>query len=206
MTQLVCQIALVATSTSGCSETTRTARRARAPPRDAQQLGGLFEVGNLGGGLALGGVERLFGAVDPDHGHARFDARRHVVVVAGRHVHPAALAAHAPRALGEVGRVGLVGADLLGGDDEVEVGRDVAAGLAEELVIDVGQQAQFVFLGELGQLDVGLLERLPALDRVGQKARARGLQLPSPGVLPPRSRYGAAPRRRARRSLPRSRG
>ena len=75
------------------------------------------------------------------------------MVVAGGDVHPPLLAADAPGALGEVGEVGLVGAHLLGGDDEVEVDRDVAAGLAEQLVVDVGEQAELVLLGELLQLD-----------------------------------------------------
>ena len=44
-------------------------------------------------------------------------------------VNPVALAAHAARELGEVRRVGLVGAHLLGGHDEVEDVRDVPARL-----------------------------------------------------------------------------
>jgi hypothetical protein len=54
----------------------------------------------------------------------------------------------------------------------------VPARLPEQLVVDVRQQAEFVFLGQLLQLRVGLLEGLPALHGVGQEARARGLQLP----------------------------
>jgi hypothetical protein len=53
-------------------------------------------------------------------------------------VDPAFLAADPPRALFEVDRVGLVAAHLLGGDDEVEFGAQVAAGDAEQLVVDVG--------------------------------------------------------------------
>ena len=96
-----------------------------------------------------------------------------VVVVARGDVHPAPLAADPALALGEMGRVGLVGADLLRGDDEVEVQRHVAPGLAQELVVDVRDQPDLVLLGDLRKLRVGLLERQPALDRVGQEARAR---------------------------------
>ena len=125
------------------------------------------------------GLERLLVAVDPDHRDLLLQARLDVVVVAGGDVDPALLAADPPLALGEVGRVGLVGADLLGGDDEVEVERDVAAGLAEQLVVDVGDQADLVLLGDLLQHRVGLLERRPALDRVGQEAGARRLERPA---------------------------
>jgi hypothetical protein len=55
-------------------------------------------------------------------------------------VHPALLAADPARALLEVRGVGLVGAHLLRGDDEVEVARDVAARLAQQLVVDVRDQ------------------------------------------------------------------
>ena len=53
-------------------------------------------------------------------------ARLDVVVVARRHVHPALLAADAALALLEVRGVGLVGAHLLRGHDEVEVERGCA--------------------------------------------------------------------------------
>jgi hypothetical protein len=66
-----------------------------------------------------------------------------------------------------MGGLGLVGADLLGGHHEVEVDRDVAAGLPQQLVVDVREQAELVLLGELLQLRVGLLEGFPALHRVG---------------------------------------
>src|SRR5206468_8754160 len=100
-------------------------------------------------------------------------------VVARGDVDPALLAPDPPGALGEVGRLGLVGPDLLGGHDEVEVRLDVAAGLAEELVVDVGDQAEAVLLAELVELDPGLLERGPPLDRVWEEARAGGLERPA---------------------------
>src|SRR6202035_4636629 len=93
-------------------------------------------------------------------------------------VNPALLRAQAPGALDEVGRVGLVGADLLGGYDEIEVHRYVPTGLAEQLVVDVGHEAELVQLGELGELCRGSLERLPALHRVGQEARAGRFEFP----------------------------
>src|SRR3954466_332101 len=129
----------VATRTSRCSETTRT-RPHRAPLRGAEKLRRVEEGLDLGRGLLLPGLELLLVPVDPDDGDLLLQARLDVVVVAGRDVHPPPLRADPPRALGEVGRVGLVGADLLGGDDEVEVVRDVAPGEAEELVVDVRDQ------------------------------------------------------------------
>ncbi len=89
---------------------------------------------------AIGRNINKYHAVDPDHRHLLLQAGLDVVVVARRDVHPALLRADAPGALGEVGGVGLVGAHLLGGDDQVEVQRDVSAGLAEQLVIDVRDQ------------------------------------------------------------------
>src|SRR4029077_6593092 len=121
---------LVMTSTSRWSEIAFTL--VRKGLGDAEQLGGLAQVAHFGGRFLLRGVEGLLVAVDPDDGHALFDARNHVVVVAGGHVHPAALAADAPGALGEVRGFGLVGAHLLGVDDEVEVDRAVAGGLAPQ--------------------------------------------------------------------------
>src|ERR1700691_1667162 len=98
---------------------------------DTQELGGLAQVRHFRRWLALRGVECLLVAVDPDDRDARLDARGYVGVMACRYVHPALLGAKAPRALDEVCRVGLVGADLLRGDDEVEIHRDVPACLAE---------------------------------------------------------------------------
>ena len=174
ITQLTCSSALVTTITSGCSEIARTPglRRRRAAWRPLCRLCtsavGFFCEDSSVSLLRLTQIT----------GNALFHAGHDVVVVAGGDVDPAALAAHAPRALGEVGRLGLVGADLLGGDDEVEVDRDVAARLPEQLVVDVREQAELVLLGQLLQLRVGLLEGLPALHRVGQEARARGLERP----------------------------
>jgi succinyl-CoA synthetase beta subunit len=78
-----------------------------------------------------------------------------------------------------VRRIGLIGAHLLGGDDEVEVEGQVAPRLAEQLVVDVGDEPRLELLGELRQLRVGLLERGPALDGVGQEAGARRLERPA---------------------------
>ena len=147
---------------------------------DAEQLGRLAQVRDLGGRLALAGVERLLVAVDPDHRDLGLHARLDVVVVARRDVHPALLAADPPRALVEVRRVGLVGADLLRGDDEVEVERDVAPRLPEQLVVDVGDQAELVLLARASRAARRVsLNGRPALDRVGQEARARGLERPA---------------------------
>jgi len=85
---------------------------------------------------------------------------------------------HSPSLRTIVRHVGLVGAHLLGGDDEVEVVRDVAPRLAQELVVDVRDEARLQVLDGLVELGVGLAKRRPALDAVGQEARAGGLQRP----------------------------
>ncbi len=87
---------------------------------------------------------------------------------------PALLAADPALALGEVRRVRLVGADLLGGDDEVEVERDVPARLAEELVVDVRDQADAVLLGDLLEDRVGLLEGGQRWTESGRKPEREG--------------------------------
>jgi hypothetical protein len=94
-------------------------------------------------------------------------------------VHPALLGADPALALLEVGGVGLVGADLLGGDDEVEVGLEVPARLAQQLVVDVRHEADLELLAEPLELRVGLLERRPARHRLGEEPGARGLQRPA---------------------------
>src|SRR4051794_3230689 len=168
---VVCQNALRSTMTSAWTLTTCTPALRRA-----EQLRRLGEVLDLGGRLLLARVELFLVAVDPHDRDLLLQARLDVVVVAGRDVHPALLRADPPRALGEVGRVGLVGAHLLGGDHEVEVERDVAAGEPEELVVDVRDQAGLELLAELLELRVGLLERRPALHGVREEAGARGLE------------------------------
>ncbi len=171
--QFVCQKRDVTTKTSGCSPTAFTAQAApssfAASRRVLTSAVGFFWLG----------VERLLGAVDPDHGDLGLQARLDVVVVAGADVDPALLAADPALGLLEVRGVRLVGAHLLGGHDEVEVGLEVPPRLAEQLVVDVRDQADLELLGEAVELRVGLLERRPALDRVGQEAGARGLERPA---------------------------
>src|SRR3954453_18938091 len=161
----------VATRTPACSPTTFTRL-------EAQELGRLEEVLHLGGRLLLAWLQRLLSPVDPDHGNLELHARLDVVVVAGRHVHPALLRPDSARTLVEVRRVGLVGANLLGGDDKIEVERDVPARLAEQLVVDVRDQAGVVAADELLQLRVGLLEVRPARHGVRQEARPARLERP----------------------------
>src|SRR5215213_7393405 len=134
--QVTCHIIDRQTTTSSCRLTTCMPR---ALP--LQQLQGLGEGLRLRRGLALVGLQRLLLAVDPDDRDLLLQARLDVVVVARRDVDPALLRADAPGALLEVRGVGLVGAHLLGGDDEVEVGGQVPARLAQQLVVDVRDQA-----------------------------------------------------------------
>src|SRR5579875_3833938 len=115
----------------------RERERAHAVLADAQQLHSLAQVCDLGVGLLLTRLKLLLAAVDPNHGDLALEARLDVVVVAGGDVHPPFLAADPSLTFDEVGGVRLVGAHLLGSHDEVEVERDVAAGLAEQLVVDV---------------------------------------------------------------------
>src|SRR5690349_6923200 len=121
----------IATMTSASRASTLTA--ATQP----EELEGVLERGDLFRRLLGAGLQLLAVAVDPDHRDLELHARLHVVVVAGGDVHPALLGADPPLALLEVRGVRLVGADLLGGDDEVEVQPEVTAGLAEQLVVDV---------------------------------------------------------------------
>src|SRR6188472_2293328 len=168
----------VATTASEWRVTTRT----RGGALRAEELGRLEEGLDLGRRLLGAGVELLLVAVDPDDRDLLLHARLDVVVVAGGDVDPALLAADAPRALLEVRRVGLVGADLLRGDDEVEVVGNVAARLAQQLVVDVPDEPRRELLAELRELRVGLLERRPALHRIRQEPGPRGLERP-PDVL-----------------------
>ena len=92
------------------------------------------------------------------------------MVVAGGDVDPTLLGADPALTFGEVGGIGLIGADLLSGDDEIEVERDVTPRLAEQLVVDVGDLADRVLLGHLHQGRIGLPKRLPAHHRIGQEA------------------------------------
>ena len=133
--------ALVTTSTSRVQRDGAHGCAARSG--DAEQLGRLLQV-RAPRRSASSGEESSVSLLRLTQitGHALFDAGHDVVVVAGGDVHPAALAAHAPRALGEVGGFGLVGAHLLRGHDEVEVDRDVPARLPEQLVVDVREQAR----------------------------------------------------------------
>src|SRR3954470_7547481 len=137
MVQVVWNAREIATTTSACSPTARTAGALRR----AEQLGRFEQRLHLGRGLLGPRLQLLLGAVDPDHRHLELQARLDVVVVARPDVHPALLGADAPLALLEVRRIGLVGAHLLRGDHEVEVGLEVPPREAQELVVDVGDQA-----------------------------------------------------------------
>ena len=119
-------------------------------------------------------IELLLVAVDPDHGDLGLHARLDVVVVARRHVHPALLAADAALALLEVRGVGLVGADLLRGDDEVEVRLEVAARLAEQLVVDVGDQPDLNFFLKRSSCGLVSLNGGQRLTESGRKPEREG--------------------------------
>src|SRR4051794_10855299 len=79
-----------------------SARTRPAPRSDPPQLEGGPEGVDLFGGLLRARFERLAVAVDPDHRHLELHARLDVVVVAGRDVDPALLAADAALPLLEV--------------------------------------------------------------------------------------------------------
>src|SRR3954454_13100013 len=128
--QVVWNAREIATTTSACRPTARTASALGR----AEQLGRLEQRLDLGRGLLRPRLQLLLGAVDPDDGHLELQARLDVVVVARRDVHPALLGADAPLALLEVRRVRLVGAHLLRGHHEVEVGLEVPPRLPEQLV------------------------------------------------------------------------
>src|SRR5215207_1251022 len=110
----------------------------------------------------LSSVELLALAIHPDHGHVHLLQRRDVGVKAGGNVDPALLAADPPRRLLEVRRVGLVAAHLLSRDHELELGAQVAARDAEQLVVDVGDDPDLVALAEPVHRRIGLAEGKPA--------------------------------------------
>ena len=169
----------------------RRSARALAPPsprrRDRAETGrqpapSLFAASRKFLTVAVGGLRpSSFSplAVDPDHGHVHLQHRRDVGLVAAGDVHPALLAADPPRALLEVGRIGLVAAHLLGRDHQVELGSQVTTRDAEQLVVDVGDDPDVVALGEPVHGRVRLAEGQPAGDAVGQELGARGLELPA---------------------------
>src|SRR3954452_15802224 len=133
-TAFVCQRLLVTTSAS--SWTAMTFRSG-----DSQQLRRVAEVLDLLGRLLLARLELAPVPVDPDDGDLLLDAGLDVGLVAGRDVDPALLAADPACAFLEVGRVRLVGAHLLRRHHQVPVGPKVAPRGAQELVVDVGDQA-----------------------------------------------------------------
>src|SRR3954447_17593471 len=115
--QLVCHLTLRATMTSGCRATACTATGS-ARGLEPERLGRLEEVLDLERRLLAARRHLLLAAVDPDRRDLQLGRRLDVGVQPGGDVHPPLLAADAPRELVEVRGIGLVGADLLGGDDE----------------------------------------------------------------------------------------
>src|SRR5207247_7022109 len=83
------------------------------------------------------------------------------------------------RGAGKAGLGGLVAAHLLGCYDGVEVGATMAARDAEQLVVDVGHDADLVASREPIHRRVRLAKRLPAPDAVGQELSAGRLELPA---------------------------
>src|SRR5829696_7585335 len=159
---------LVTTIASGWTPTART-----SASRHAEQLGGVAERLDFLGRLLLTGLELLAVAVHPDDRHLELQAGLDVGLVARGDVDPAALAADPALALLEVRRIRLVRAHLLRRHDQVEVRAEVTPRGAEQLVVDVRQDPRLELLGEALELGVGLPERRPARDAVGQEARPR---------------------------------
>src|SRR6476620_6536547 len=115
---------------------------------DSEELGRLAEVLDLLGRLLLARLELAPVAVDPYDRDLLLQGRHDIGFVSGRDVDPALLAADPPAALLEVGRVGLVGAHLLRGHDQVPVDPEVATSSAEQLVVDVGDEPDLELLAE----------------------------------------------------------
>src|SRR5258706_5786496 len=124
-------------------------------------------------------VTRLPVAVDPGDRNAESAAGDDVVEVAPRRVEPSAFPDPPPRGL-EVAGSGLVGADLLRGDEELEGDGEVAEGAGEQIVIHVGEDSEAAAGGdEPFERGIGVGKRLPGRERVGQPARALGRQRPA---------------------------
>src|SRR3954470_7824155 len=174
---VVCHIRLVTTIASRWTATARIGSAAGL--RHAEQLRRVAEGLDLLGRLLLAGLELLAVSVHPDYRDLQLEAGVGVRCVAGGDVHPARLAADSTLALLEVRGVGLVGAHLLSGDDEVEVDAEVPPRRAEQLVVDVREDAYLELLGEAFELSVRLAERHPARHARGEEARPRRLELPT---------------------------
>src|SRR5215211_3683150 len=139
---VVCHIRLVRTRASRWTETARKGPRPPPPSGGLEQLGRVAQGLDFLGRLLLARLEPLAGAVDPDHRNPLLQARLDVGGVARGDVHPVPpLPLDAARAFLEVRRVGLVRTNLLRGHDEVEIGAEVTPGGAEQLVVDVRQDA-----------------------------------------------------------------
>src|SRR3954452_16642860 len=90
--QLVCHLTLRATMTSGCRATACMARGAPPwsfPPLQAEELGRLEQVLDLGRRLLAAGRNLLLATVDPDRRHLELGRRLDVGVEPRRDVDPA---------------------------------------------------------------------------------------------------------------------
>src|ERR1700761_8136233 len=141
-------------------------RKPKSRSGRAEFGGGFAEVFDRRG-RRFAAFEFLAVPVDPDHRDVHFEHRGDVGRVVAADVEPAFFAADAAGALFEVDRVRLVAADLLGGDDEVEFGAQVAPRDPQKFVVDVGDDPDLVLFAEPVHRRVGLAEGQPVGDAVG---------------------------------------
>src|SRR5919106_4619300 len=116
-------------------------------------------------------------AVDPRRRDAQRSRRLHIVEIALGHVQPRRR--RDPLARGqEMSRRRLVGADLLGGDDEVEVDGQVAARAGQQIVVDVRENREPVAGGpQPAERIIGVGERRPRRQALRQERLAPGCEL-----------------------------
>ena len=152
-----------------------TRRRAASPPRAGSRPRRP---------ASSGGLERLLVAVDPDHRDLALQARLDVVVVAGGDVDPALLAADPPLALGEVRRDRACRSEPAARSrpGRSRAGCGGASGRAACRRCSRSGRPCASWRPSASD-GVGLLERRPALHRVGQEARPGTAPAASPDVL-----------------------
>ena len=162
--------------------------RRRSATRRVETSGEIGEVQDFEVGVDFG-ARRLSLPVDPCDADAEGAAGDDVVKVALRGVEPAALADPPARRF-EVGGGGLVRADLLRRDEEVERHGQVAERAGEEVVIHVGEDSEAVTGGhESLERGIRVGEGPPGGERVGEPARAFGRQGPGKAFCDAQGRF-----------------
>ncbi len=133
--------------------------------------------------------------VDPHRGQAHGARRHHVVEDALGGVQDVALlgaegALQVAERILEIAQAGLVGADVLGGEDAVEDDAELLVAAREGGAVDVGEDHQLVVALEVLQRGRAVGEGGPAADRLAELGRLAGARLDAPLVGQPAMHLG----------------